>query len=172
MRKSNLVKFVAVVISSLWLFGCASSSHKSSDMADDSSAISQGADGAPNFYGKDLSESEKELLAQRTFYFDYDRFNLSETDLAAINAHARYLKNYPQAIIRIEGHTDERGSREYNIALGENRAKTVAQQLMVQGIPREQINVVSFGKEKPAALGHDESAWQQNRRAIIQYEAG
>jgi len=167
MRKQQILKTLAVVVASVWLAGCASTSDRE---AMNDGAMGSGADGAAAFNGKDLSESEKQLLSQRVYYFDLDSYAMADTDQASIDAHARYLKNYPRTHIRIEGHTDERGSREYNVGLGEHRGNTVANALSLRGVPREQISVVSYGKEKPAALGHDQAAWAQNRRGIIQYE--
>ena len=78
---------------------------------------------------------------------------------------------HPNAQVRVEGHTDERGSREYNVTLGERRAQTIAKFLIMKGVNPAQVHVVSYGKEKPADLGHDEAAWANNRRAVIVYEA-
>jgi len=123
------------------------------------------------FYGTDLSpQQEKDLLAKRTYYFGYDRFEVSEDDTLSIYAHAKRLITSPRAKMRVEGHTDNRGSREYNIALGERRANAVANILLLKGAAQDQISVVSYGKEKPAVSGDNESAWSQNRRAVIVYE--
>lgn len=109
------------------------------------------------------------LLARRTIYFDFDSAQVRSEDLPIIQAHARYLAANPQARVTLEGHTDERGSREYNIALGEARAKAVARLLELNGVRSDRIRIVSYGEEKPVALGHDESAWQKNRRVEIVY---
>jgi peptidoglycan-associated lipoprotein len=123
------------------------------------------------FYGSDVSPAEeKALLAKRTYYFSYDGFDVNDEDTLSVYAHAKRLINGKRAHVRVEGHTDERGSREYNVALGERRANAVANILMLKGVPQDQISVVSYGKEKPAVAGHDESAWSQNRRAVIIYE--
>lgn len=123
------------------------------------------------FFGTNLSpEEERALASQRTYYFGYDRFDLEEKDIQSIHAHAKRAVNSPNARIRVEGHTDERGSREYNVALGERRANAVANLLMLKGVGQHQISVVSYGKEKPDVAGHDESTWSKNRRAVIVYE--
>jgi len=109
------------------------------------------------------------FLARRTLYFDFDSAQVRSEDIPVIQAHAQYLLNHPQARVTLEGHTDERGSREYNVALGEERAKAVAKLLEVNGVSQRQIQVISYGEEKPVALGHDEAAWQQNRRVEIVY---
>ena len=123
------------------------------------------------FYGKDLSPGEeKELLSKRTYYFGYDSNQVSDDDTLSIYSHAKRMINEPRTRVRVEGHTDERGSREYNVALGERRADAVANILMLKGVDKDQISVVSYGKEKPAVSGSDESAWSQNRRVVIVYE--
>ena len=130
-----------------------------------------GAEDNMRFYGTDLSpEQEQALLNQRVYYFDYDRYDLKEEDVQGVYAHAKRLINTDRKRVRVEGHTDERGSREYNIALGERRARAVADMLMAKGVPQAQISVVSYGKEKPAMQGHDEAAWAQNRRVVLVYE--
>lgn len=133
---------------------------------------SRGVGDVTRFYGEHVTlEQEAELLEQDTFYFAYDSFEVDPADALPIYAHAKKIIENPSAVVRIEGHTDQRGSREYNVALGERRAKAVANMLMMKGVDRGQINVVSYGKEKPEAFGNDESAWKQNRRAIIVYES-
>lgn len=123
------------------------------------------------FYGTNLTpEQERELLSRNTYYFGLDSYDVSEEDVMSIHAHAKKILCNNRCRVRVEGHTDERGSREYNVALGERRAKAVANCLMLKGVKPESISVVSYGKEKPAVLGHDEAAWSQNRRAVIAYE--
>jgi peptidoglycan-associated lipoprotein len=100
------------------------------------------------------------------FYFDFDRSTLKPAARAALTAHAERLKNSGQSV-RIEGHTDERGSREYNMGLGERRAKAVRDFLVLQGVNPNRIEVVSYGEERPVAMGSNESAWAQNRRAEL-----
>lgn len=108
-------------------------------------------------------------LANRIFYFPYDSATLSDLDRDIVAAHGRYLAAHPNQRLTVEGHTDERGSREYNLALGERRAAAVEQILTLQGANKSQIQVVSFGEERPVDFGHDESAWGQNRRAELIY---
>ena len=108
-------------------------------------------------------------LAKRVVYFDFDRSDVKEEYREILAAHARYLAEHPSASVTIEGHADERGTREYNMALGERRAKAVKRLLVAMGASADQISVISYGEERPAALGHDESAWALNRRAEIIY---
>lgn len=120
------------------------------------------------FQGSPLDDPASPL-SRRTIYFDFDSFEIKATDRELIQAHARYLAQNPDQKVVLEGHTDERGTREYNIALGERRAKAVSQLLLLQGVAQSQIDMISFGEERPVAMGHDESAWSLNRRVEILY---
>ncbi|SFR48202.1 peptidoglycan-associated lipoprotein [Marinobacter daqiaonensis] len=102
-----------------------------------------------------------------TFYFDFDTAEIKPEARDVLAAHARYLANNPDVNVRLEGHTDERGTKEYNLALGERRANAVQRFLVVNGADRSQIETVSYGEEKPAAMGSGESAWAQNRRVEL-----
>jgi len=104
----------------------------------------------------------------RIVYFDYDSYVVKPEFQSVIDAHARYLRSNNRNIV-IEGHTDERGGREYNLALGQRRSEAVRRALGLLGVPDSRIEAVSFGEEKPATQGGDESAWSQNRRAEISY---
>ena len=107
------------------------------------------------------------LMARRIVYFAYDSSEISPEYVAVVTAHAAYLAKYPAARVRLEGHTDERGSREYNIGLGERRAQTVRKALLLQGVAESQLTTVSYGEERPAADGSDEAAYAQNRRVEL-----
>jgi len=100
-----------------------------------------------------------------TIYFDTDRYNIDTQDAAALQAQAQYFARYPAITFTIEGHADERGTREYNIALGEKRANAAKAYLVSLGVDGSRISVVSYGKERPVALASNEAAWAQNRRA-------
>ena len=108
-------------------------------------------------------------LGTRTIYFEFDSSEVSASGQATIEAHAVYLAERPGAQITLEGHADERGSREYNIALGEQRALAVNRLMTLLGASGTQIRTISYGEERPAADGHDESSWQLNRRVEIIY---
>ncbi|WP_372694006.1 peptidoglycan-associated lipoprotein Pal [Immundisolibacter sp.] len=110
-------------------------------------------------------------LSQRRVYFGLDRYDVGEEYRSLVEAHAGYLRSSPSAAVTLEGHTDERGSREYNIALGERRSNAVRDLLIALGASATQITTVSYGEEKPAADCHDESCWSQNRRVEIVYTA-
>lgn len=102
---------------------------------------------------------------QTVIFFDTDRFNISTQSAATLQAQAQYFAQYPQLTFTVEGHADERGTREYNLALGERRANAAKNYLVSLGIAPNRIAVVSYGKERPVALGSDERSWAQNRRA-------
>ncbi len=102
-------------------------------------------------------------------FFAYDNFAVDSRYQPLVQAHGRFLQTHPQVQIRIEGNTDERGSREYNLALGDKRAQVVAKQLELMGAKPAQIEAVSYGEERPKTEGHDESAYAENRRADIRY---
>lgn len=172
MRLSKLgftLKRLIICTCVLLTVGCASKGARSNGDADDMAA--GGVGDSTRFYGEHISSGrEAELLSQDTYYFGYDMYDISPEDRLSIYAHAKKIIENPRIRVRIEGNTDERGSREYNVALGERRAKAVANMLMMKGVPHHQIHTVSYGKEKPVSLGHDESAWKENRRATIVYE--
>jgi peptidoglycan-associated lipoprotein len=103
---------------------------------------------------------------QNVIYFDTDQYNVDSADAAALQSQAAYLNQYPQISITVEGHADERGTREYNLALGERRANAAKNYLVGLGVAASRITTVSYGKERPVALGSNEAAWAQNRRAV------
>ena len=109
------------------------------------------------------------LNQQRSVFFDYDSFVIKDEYKPMVTAHSRYLTANPKQKITIEGNTDERGSREYNIALGQKRADSVRQMMVLLGVKEDQIESVSFGEEKPRNPGHDEAAFSENRRSDIRY---
>jgi peptidoglycan-associated lipoprotein len=109
-------------------------------------------------------------LAQRSVYFAYDSFVIAEADKAVLEAHAKNLRSNRNQTVSLEGHTDDRGGREYNLALGQKRALAVQQAMQLLGIPETQLESVSFGKESPKALGDSEADYAENRRVDIQYK--
>jgi peptidoglycan-associated lipoprotein len=108
-------------------------------------------------------------LANRSVYFDLDKYDVKEEFNPMLSRHAKYLTANKGKKILVQGNTDERGGQEYNLALGQKRAVAVIKSLSVLGVPEGQMEAVSLGKEKPKALGHDEAAWAENRRADIVY---
>jgi peptidoglycan-associated lipoprotein len=112
---------------------------------------------------------DSQLAAQRVIYFDFDSSDIRNEYVDVIAAHGRFLAGNATVRVRLEGHSDERGSREYNIGLGERRSQTVKRALMLQGVQEAQIATVSYGEERPAAAGSDDNAWSKNRRVEIVY---
>lgn len=109
------------------------------------------------------------LRENNTVYFKYDSDKIQDEYISVMQAHAQYLRNNPDSRIIIEGHTDERGTPEYNIALGERRARAVARHMQNLGVDVNQLSIVSYGEEKPLDPGHAEANWKKNRRAVINY---
>jgi peptidoglycan-associated lipoprotein len=109
------------------------------------------------------------VLSKRSIYFEFDSFVVEDKYKAQIDAHAKYLSGNRSAKVTLQGHTDERGSREYNIALGQKRAEAVKRAMTLMGVQEVVIETVSYGKEKPKREGHDEAAWAENRRVDIVY---
>ena len=174
MNKHYYLPFIS--IAALLLVACHSTKHPANTEAlqGDDEAQSMGVENQAQFdeEGNPIGGvNEAKAPQNQTYYFEFDQSSVQDQDLPAVKAQANYLLSHPSAKIRIEGHTDERGSREYNIALGWRRAKAVVAVMDQLGVSPSQLNVVSFGQEKPIAFGHDESAWHTNRRANLVYES-
>jgi len=184
---SYLGKLLAVMLTALLLSACSGQATKPGEggpaVEDHSTGTgttapgTQGAEGAstsalPGQTGVqgDELDNPNSPLAKRTIYFDFDKSEVKDEFKPLIAAHAQYLATHPDAHVTLEGNTDERGSREYNIGLGERRAEAVRRLMLFQGATDQQIQVVSYGEERPVALGHDEAAWSQNRRVEIVYK--
>ncbi|SFW27872.1 peptidoglycan-associated lipoprotein Pal [Nitrosovibrio sp. Nv17] len=110
------------------------------------------------------------ILSTRSIYFDFDSYVVKDEYRSLVQAHAQYLRDNTGARVLLQGNTDERGSREYNLALGQRRADAVRKALTLLGAREPQIESVSLGEEKPRATGHDESSWAENRRTDIRYQ--
>jgi peptidoglycan-associated lipoprotein len=124
--------------------------------------------------GSDLTlaglKDPNNLLSQRIIYFDYDRATIRPEYMVLINTHAKLAAKFPQLKMRLEGHADERGSREYNVALSDNRAKSVRRIMGTQGARASQIRTIGYGEEVPIVAGKGERSWQKNRRVEIKYD--
>ena len=167
--------FTKVLVIGLAVIALSACSHKKSglgggDLTGNQDAETYGVGGAGSHFEGGPDSASTNAPEDQTYYFGYDDNRVSDNDQAAINAQAAYLVQHPQAKVRLEGHTDERGSREYNVGLGWRRDQGVGALLKQQGVAASQINMVSYGKEKPADAGHDESAWHLNRRVNLVYE--
>jgi peptidoglycan-associated lipoprotein len=154
---------IALVASALALSACASKAPKQLP-PDPGVGTTTDTSGAP------IPGSQADFLAftqgADTIYFDTDRYNIDSADAAALQTQVQWLSRYPNKRATIEGHADERGTRDYNLALGERRANATKNYLVSLGVDASRINTVSYGKERPVALGSDETSWARNRRAV------
>ncbi len=173
MRWSYLVSAGALAVV---LSACSSTPDSGPGAGDGAGADSASADGAQStgMSGSGaMSESElyegQPVERERVVYFDFDEYSVAGQYQGMLEANADFLKENGNREVVIEGHTDERGSREYNIALGEKRANAVRDVLLSYGVSSSQIDTVSYGEERPAVDGSGESAWAKNRRAVIEY---
>lgn len=172
MRKSLVL--LMVVVASLALAGCGNKPkadpNAGANASQNSGADSSGVGGAQaSEEGAEAPGPMEGILAKRTIYFDFDSSEIRGEGTDIVAAHAKYLASNSGLKVRLEGHTDERGSREYNIGLGERRAQAVRRALLLQGAAEPQLSTVSYGEERPAAAGSDEAAWTKNRRVEIVY---
>lgn len=189
-----VIKLVIAILPVLLLIGCGSKEVKEDTVATEDSRVvvddAGGASTAGASEGERLeddlaaeqgaatgqpvdepaaAEPARDLLSERKIYFDFDKSEIKDEFREVLQAHAEFLVSNPGASLVIEGHCDERGTREYNMALGERRAYSVFQFLTLQGVGKNQVRTVSFGEERPDVEGHDESAWKWNRRAVFVY---
>lgn len=155
MQFSKLLKGAVIVLPLIVATACSSTSNKSTNQ-----------DGLT---GTDQSQQIQRLQQINTVYFDFDKYNIKPDFAKVLDSHADFLRSNPALSVVIEGHADERGTPEYNIALGERRAAAVKAYLQGRGVTANQMSIVSYGKEKPAVLGHDAKAYEKNRRAVIVY---
>lgn len=168
---------VVLLMACLGVAACASKHPKTpppapaSEVAAGSETSGAGANSAVGQNGGDdeTAGPQAGLLAKRVIYFDFDSSEIKGDGTDIVGAHAKYLASNPGARVRLDGHTDDRGSREYNIGLGERRAQSVRRALLLQGATEAQLSTVSYGAERPAVAGHDEAAWSKNRRVEIVY---
>ena len=175
-------RITSALVAAAFIAGCSSGVDLDSASADgkngapisttDSGANSGNA-GQSGVAGVDLSQSGSDAAGPvdvcRILYFDYDSYIIKSDYQSVIESHARFIKANPARKVMLEGHTDERGGREYNLALGQKRAESVSRALTLLGVPQTQIEAVSFGKEKPAMSGYTEDAYAQNRRVELSY---
>jgi len=165
-------KYVLLIVGFLGLAGCSSSTLPDPDLDD-----TAGSDSSVNTGGYDDSYDDMEGLPDDSdvgelatiIFFDFDSSEVRAEDTDTVAAHAVVMSGNMRVKVRLEGHADERGSREYNIGLGERRAQAVRQMLMIQGVGAAQIQTVSFGEERPVSIGSSESDYAMNRRVEIKY---
>jgi peptidoglycan-associated lipoprotein len=135
----------------------------------DSGVVTDRSDAGGGITESPLEAERRRLMSQLVVYFDYDQAEILPEFNALLQAHGQNLARNPNMQLRLEGHTDERGSREYNIGLGERRAQAVRRVLMLQGAQASQLTTVSYGEERPAQTGSDEESWRLNRRVELVY---
>jgi len=119
---------------------------------------------------REMLEQSDSVLANRSIYFEFNSAKLSDESLSILEPHGAFIAENSNVDVRLEGHADERGSREYNIALGDRRAQTVRRVLLLEGAATDQVDTVSYGEEQPAMTGHTEEDWAQNRRVELIYK--
>ncbi|MDE2090129.1 MAG: peptidoglycan-associated lipoprotein Pal [Gammaproteobacteria bacterium] len=171
----NYLKILPLIFASLLLAACGSTGGTKGGAAVENlgqqgkaGAQASGAQGQGSYQGNPL-DNPASLLSKRSIYFDFNSSDVQSQYYALISAHGAYLAAHPNMKVVLEGNTDERGTREYNLGLGERRAEAVRKLLLAQGASPDQLKTISFGKERPYASGHDESAWRLNRRVDIVY---
>ncbi|MCK5092650.1 MAG: peptidoglycan-associated lipoprotein Pal [Gammaproteobacteria bacterium] len=174
MNLNKTVKILTVVLGGIVLGACGYTGGTKSDaggaaVEDRSGAQSTGYVGQRSFKREALDDPASPL-SHRVIYFEYNRSELDSEGKEILENHAAYMAAYPDVYVVLEGHADERGSREYNIALGERRAQSVRRLLLFQGVSDKQVETVSYGEERPALLGHDDESWYKNRRVELIYK--
>lgn len=181
--KRAILNGLAVLLVALMATGCSNLNKKSSaggaavedrgissgEMSDIDAARSSGVDDGSAAGAAELNDPNSPLSV-RVIYFDYDSSNIRQDFQSVVEAHAAYLAAHPETTVTLEGHADERGSREYNLALGERRALALRRQMVLLGATAGQIRTVSYGEERPVSEGHDEQSYGLNRRAEIVYQ--
>jgi peptidoglycan-associated lipoprotein len=173
MKSTNSI-WLAVAASAMLLAGCAGTGGSKDDPGASiedrggSGAVTSGVGQGGPWTSSPL-DNPNSLLYTKTVYFDFDQSTIRSEFVDVLRAHAAYLNTNRSTGVLIEGHADERGSREYNVALGERRANAVRSFLEAEGVDSGQINTISYGEERPVSLGHDEVSWAENRRGVLVY---
>ena len=171
-------RIIMVMLLGVLLYGCAATEETEEEVAieDQGTTLGETGDGTQSYAatederaGMSSLNDPNSPLSTRIIYFEYDSSEVKAEYRPVIEAHAAYLVANPNVNVTLEGHADERGSREYNLALGERRAESIKRQMTLLGAGSNQIRLVSYGEERPAVDGHDEYSWSQNRRVEILY---
>jgi len=177
----TILVITALVASAAFLGACSTTSEDASGASVENRQPGSGADAQkPRVATVDLTnkpsgsslsalKDPNNILSKRSIYYDYDKFDVRDEYRPLVEAHAKYLRENPSAKMLIQGNTDERGGREYNVALGQRRSDGVKKMLMLLGAREAQVESVSLGEEKPKADGHEEKSWAQNRRSDMLY---
>ena len=172
MNTQSFLKLGLVAASVILLAACSKTPGSADGSLENGGLQAHGLGKLGQFAGQEPGEMYTTQAPHNQIYlYSYDSSTLASKYVPSVNAQAEYLKSHPGARVLIAGNTDERGSREYNVALGEHRANSVAQLMRMSGVDRSQMRIVSYGKERPVNLGHDEASHLQNRRVELTYEA-
>jgi len=139
-------------------------------ISEDDVGVSASAISDEGLSAQEMLAQSDSILSSRTIYFEFDSASLSDETMSILEAHGAFIAENGEVDVRLEGHADERGSREYNIALGDRRAQSVRRVLLLQGASTDQIDTVSYGEEQPAVSDHTEEAWAENRRVELIYK--
>lgn len=183
---STINKLYLLIFSALFITACATSQGEEIVDGGSSVGMTTESDGAgtiveddgtvtsipiaeEDLTAEELLEQSDTDLANRTIYFEFDSANLTDESISILEIHGNFIAQNGNVNVRLEGHSDERGSREYNIGLGDRRAQSVRRVLLIQGASSDQIDTVSYGEEQPVMSGHDEESWAKNRRVELIY---
>lgn len=172
MQLNKVLKGLMLALPVIAVAACSSHKNNNNDQsgmgADNNGAYGAGQNG--NMSSDEQARLQMQQLQQNNIvYFGLNKYDVQSEYAQTLDQHAAFLRSNPSYKVTIEGHADERGTPEYNIALGERRANAVKMYLQGKGVSADQISIVSYGKEKPAVLGHDEAAYAKNRRAVLVY---
>lgn len=172
MQLNKVLKGLMLALPVIAIAACSSNNNASNDQSGEGmlgAGTGMGANGG-NMSSEEQARLQMQQLQQNNIvYFGLDKYDVGSEFAAMLDAHANFLRSNPSYKVTVEGHADERGTPEYNIALGERRANAVKMYLQGKGVAEDQISIVSYGKEKPAVLGHDAEAYAKNRRAVLVY---
>lgn len=173
MQLNKVLKGLMIALPVMAIAACSSNKNASNDGSEGMLNGGTGTDingGNGNMSSEEQARLQMQQLQQNNIvYFDLDKYDIRSDFAQMLDAHANFLRSNPSYKVTVEGHADERGTPEYNISLGERRANAVKMYLQGKGVSADQISIVSYGKEKPAVLGHDEAAYSKNRRAVLVY---
>ncbi|EPD3545236.1 peptidoglycan-associated lipoprotein Pal [Salmonella enterica subsp. enterica serovar Montevideo] len=172
MQLNKVLKGLMIALPVMAIAACSSNKNASNDGSEGGmlNGAGTGMDANGNMSSEEQARLQLQQLQQNNIvYFDLDKYDIRSDFAAMLDAHANFLRSNPSYKVTVEGHADERGTPEYNISLGERRANAVKMYLQGKGVSADQISIVSYGKEKPAVLGHDEAAYAKNRRAVLVY---
>jgi peptidoglycan-associated lipoprotein len=169
MQLNKVLKGLLLVLPVLAVAACSSKKNVNNDQSGMLSGNGT-ENGSSNLSSEEQARAQmQDLQRNNIVYFGLDKYDVSSEFSQMLDEHAAFLRNNPSYKVTVEGHADERGTPEYNISLGERRASAVKMYLQGKGVSADQISIVSYGKEKPAVLGHDEAAYAKNRRAVLVY---